>query len=252
MRREPDADAEPTCARRLGWCRISEETTIVTNTQGAGGPQAGWYADPAGSSQLRWWDGTQWTAYLQAAAQQPSPAQPTPVGSAAGYAGAPGYIDPAVYAPSAPVQPSLEQGASVYTPFIWIIALLPLLSAIALAAFDIDSYVRPTGSLSMLGNPMYIVVSLLGWVVYGVSVWMAYLDWRALGRLGIVRPFHWAWAFLSGIVYVVGRCVVVRKRVGGGGLLPIWVMIAVFVVTIVIVIVKIASFVSTIIQLYNY
>lgn len=24
-------------------------------------PVQGWYADPAGSTQLRWWDGTQWT-----------------------------------------------------------------------------------------------------------------------------------------------------------------------------------------------
>ena len=29
-------------------------------------PVQGWYADPAGTDQLRWWDGTQWTDRYQA------------------------------------------------------------------------------------------------------------------------------------------------------------------------------------------
>jgi Protein of unknown function (DUF2510) len=28
---------------------------------GAAGPQAGWYQDPSGNPQPRWWDGSQWT-----------------------------------------------------------------------------------------------------------------------------------------------------------------------------------------------
>ena len=30
-------------------------------------PVQGWYADPAGTGQLRWWDGAQWTDRVQAA-----------------------------------------------------------------------------------------------------------------------------------------------------------------------------------------
>ena len=30
-------------------------------------PQPGWYRDPSNSSQLRWWDGSQWPSYTQAA-----------------------------------------------------------------------------------------------------------------------------------------------------------------------------------------
>ncbi len=37
-------------------------------------PVPGWYADPAGTPQLRWWDGTQWTQqYRPANSEQASP-----------------------------------------------------------------------------------------------------------------------------------------------------------------------------------
>ena len=37
-------------------------------------PVPGWYADPAGTPQLRWWDGTQWTQqYRPADSEQASP-----------------------------------------------------------------------------------------------------------------------------------------------------------------------------------
>ncbi|MDU2258846.1 MAG: DUF2510 domain-containing protein [Actinomyces sp.] len=42
-------------------------------------PQAGWYSDPSNPSQLRWWDGTQWTNNTQAAqgaAQASAPQRP--------------------------------------------------------------------------------------------------------------------------------------------------------------------------------
>ena len=42
-------------------------------------PQAGWYSDPSNPSQLRWWDGTQWTNNTQAVqgtAQASAPQRP--------------------------------------------------------------------------------------------------------------------------------------------------------------------------------
>ena len=42
-------------------------------------PQAGWYSDPSNPSQLRWWDGMQWTNNTQAAQgapQAPAPQRP--------------------------------------------------------------------------------------------------------------------------------------------------------------------------------
>lgn len=47
-------------------------------------PVQGWYADPAGSTQLRWWDGTQWTDQYRAGEATPhgaTPAAAAPVGA---------------------------------------------------------------------------------------------------------------------------------------------------------------------------
>lgn len=45
------------------------------------GTAAGWYPDPSGSGDQRWWDGSQWTAHRQ---PSPPPPNPAPVASASG------------------------------------------------------------------------------------------------------------------------------------------------------------------------
>jgi hypothetical protein len=217
----------------------------MSNVNG-NGAAAGWYPDPAGSPQQRWWDGTQWTGYLQG---------PTTPVAPAGYSNA-APIDPRYATAEALVQRDLGAHPAIYTPFIWIIALLPLLSTIAFALFDLNAYATigrssEMSSMGMLTNPLYLVNAVLGWVIYGVSVWLAYLDWRALSRIGVVRPFHWAWTFLGGVVYVVGRSVVVRRRVGTG-LVPVWVAIGVFVIGMVVGIAKIASFLNAVMSTVDF
>ena len=49
---------------------------------------------------------------------------------------------------------------------------------------------------------------------------------RELAARGFVRPFPWAWTFLSSLVYVIGRHVVIRRR-GGRILAPLVVTIAI-------------------------
>lgn len=140
--------------------------------------QRGWYADPAGLPQQRWWDGERWTEHLH-----------DPERNAYG-------IDAAAGAQ-----------ASVFNNFIWAIALLPVISFLALTSAE-------TGSL------------LLGYGIAIGSVVLALLDRRQLERDGLERPFHWAWALISPGIYVVGRSIIVRRRTGSS-LAPMWVWAAI-------------------------
>ena len=70
-------------------------------------------------------------------------------------------------------------------------------------------------------------------VLLAAQVLLAVSDQRALRRLGIVRPFPWGWAFLNP-VYLIGRHVVVRRRVHGS-LAPLWVWIVLQAVSFVVI-----------------
>ena len=82
-------------------------------------PVQGWYADPEGSDQLRWWDGTQWSDQFrpaptggetasEAAPQPTTPVEPPPTGAPVQ---APGTTQPATVKP-APGKPTAQPPAS--------------------------------------------------------------------------------------------------------------------------------------------
>ena len=52
------------------------------------GPQAGWYPDGTNPGRLRWWDGTQWTAYTYELPAPPGTAEPGSLGDQSGGSGA--------------------------------------------------------------------------------------------------------------------------------------------------------------------
>ena len=89
------------------------------------------------------------------------------------------------------------------------------------------------------------VVSLvLGYVVYGLSVFFAYRDMKQLADRGVPKPFHWAFAFIGGVVYTIGRSVIVKRRTGRGHA-PLWAEIAVFLlITALVVWIEIVIFSS--------
>lgn len=87
---------------------------------------------------------------------------------------------------------------------------------------------------ALFTSPAYLFVALSGWVFYGLSVLFSYFDYRELTRRGVPSPFHWAFAFISSIVYVIGRSVVVRRRTGKG-ISPMWVTIVTYVLANIIV-----------------
>lgn len=158
---------------------------------------------------MRWWDGAVWTEHARDAEG---------VGGEAG------------------PRPTL-----VYTPWIWLIAVLPALANIPLYFLDLSKYIvvdpstgaaNRTAMFALYTDPVYLTAILTGWLVYGVMVVMAFLDRRALMAAGHSRTFHWAWAFLAAIVYVIGRSVMVRRQTGRG-FAPMWVVIAVTVANVI-------------------
>ena len=199
----------------------------------ANSPAAGWYPDPAGSPLQRWWDGAAWTERT---------------------------YDPISAASAAPVHPDVPAGTRVSTPWIWIIALLPLLSLLGVLLVDYRQYMEDTFALQtdpggFAGLPasfgQVLGLSALGWLVYALSVLFAFLDWRALKKRGVTAPFHWAWAFLFVIPYVIGRAVVLKRR-GRSYFVPMWVYLAIYVITLVVSIVKVADAVSSVSDLILY
>ncbi|MFC9561707.1 DUF2510 domain-containing protein [Agromyces sp. NPDC056965] len=235
---------------------------------------AGWYPDPSDASAQRWWDGAQWTEHVAPAAPVAPVAQAVPQASVAPVVApavvAPAYVPPVTpayapayasappYAATAPAygQPApyggvaatarVPEGTPVDTIWIWLIVALPVLSVLPLFFWDFQSYLEQSMSMSSsstvltaLGpyaDPWYLAATFGGWIFYGLSVWFAALDSAALARLGYQRRFHWAWAFLSSLVYVIGRSVVVRRQAGRGSL-PMAAAIALTVVLTIGVIV---------------
>ncbi len=139
-------------------------------------------------------------------------------------------------------------GTRLTTAYIWVIATIPIVATIGLLGFDFRQYMIDSISISSVGSsgvPQLpasylgiLALNALSFVIYGVTVFMAFLDWRELGRRGLGRPFHWAWSFLGPMVYVIGRTVIISRR-GGRDFAPLWVLIGVTVLGFVISMVKV-------------
>lgn len=201
-------------------------------------PPPGWYPDPWKQAAQRFWDGSQWTHRI--------------AGGASPYAGE---------------RPRVADDAPIYGPFIWIIALLPLLSAVliwfihidlsafggAMKSLDESQYTGGPAPAPPVVNPFsmfgpgYVVMVVVSWLVYAATIVLAYFDQRHLMRIGVVRPFHWGWAFVGG-VYPIGRSVIVHKVAKPRGLAPMWVTIGVFAVTIVSTMIWAIVFVSRFVE----
>jgi hypothetical protein len=171
---------------------------------------------------------------------------------------------PQVSAGGPPLRTRLPEGAPIYGPAIWVLALSPLLGAVLVwfiridwsSSFDfINTSEQSGGNASIpIANPM----SMFGpgyWVVEFVSlaataglVVLAYRDYQYLGRVGLVRPFHWAWAFLNPMVYVIGRGVILRRVAAPRGLAPTWTAVAAYASSMVVIGVWLAVFFASFAQ----
>lgn len=196
---------------------------------------AGWYPDPAGSTQQRWWDGTKWTDHLQA------PYTPAASGAVAGALKAP-------------------EGTKAYNVWIWLVVLLPYVTLPFLFFLDFSSMFTPammndpdammSSQLAFYTSPAYLGLVFGGLITTVLVIIFAYKDWKELKAAGVPQPFHWAFVFLNlviGPVYAIGRAVIVKRRTGHGSAV-LWVTIGLIVLTIIIVIVWSAMLISQVMQ----
>jgi len=203
-------------------------------------PPPGWYPDPAGTGRLRWWNGAGWTDQFST----PPPGAPVAGPYAAGtYQAAPFQ------------RPSISRDTPVYNPLIWAITLLPLLSSLLLLLWNpefrfisLGRQQTPTLDPWSLFTPAYFMLLFSGFLAYAASVVLAYFDSQRLKGSGVVKPFHWAWSFLSSGVYVIGRSVITSQVARGRGLAPIWVLIGVFVLNVVVTNIKMSELMSTMME----
>lgn len=186
---------------------------------GPGIAPPGWYVDPSGTGRRRWWNGIAWTNHME------------------------GDRVAQAYVPGAVEQPVLSSSTSVNPWPVWALVLLPLVALAQFLTIDFGAFLRDaivaaeTDGL-LVPPPGLLVAQLVGWVSYIGTVVLAYLDWRALRRRGVVRPFHWAFAFLPQLVYLIGRAVVLRRRVGRGQS-PVWIFLLVSTVSTFVVVLQV-------------
>jgi hypothetical protein len=207
----------------------------MSNIGGSSTP-AGWYGDPAGSGQLRWWDGAAWTAHL-APIPSPQPAPtPTPVAHSSTVAQAPAVI-PAVEPierPYVPFQNSWNTSTGQYGPVqeiarpmrsstvgVWLLAtsyfwisvigfIAGVISALVLGGQSVEI----NGQLTSSGVILEVTVWVVAWILMIIAGARDNVRLRQLGYLSSTSP---AWLLLlPPLVYLIIRTVRVRSESGRG------------------------------------
>lgn len=184
---------------------------------------AGWYPDPAGTGGTRWWNGIEWTDNLQ-----------TP------------YVEAHARQSVSPA----AAGTPAYNVFIWVIIGLLALSFLSQFLVNFEQTMAASMEAELSGTPAPAdpaanLVSLLGFLIYGLSVLFAFFDWRQIKLTGVEKPFHWAWSFLSILVYLIGRGVIMKRRVGKG-IATMWIAIGYLVAGVILFVVIVGMAVAVI------
>jgi hypothetical protein len=199
------------------------------------GIPAGWYSDPAGFDQLRWWDGAGWTTHL---APRPIP-MPPPVPQA------PTFLPPVAQAPMFPVPMfpvPMTQAPVLQTPVAqtvappgnwntvssWFVALSPTFFA---AAYILE-FLRVAGQPNL--SLVFGAIAVSSFVPFVVAVIFATVDRHALKKRGYPLPASVWWMLLTPLAYLIVRTVKLRREVGRGSG-PLWVWIAAWAISSVII-----------------
>ncbi|MFK4790893.1 hypothetical protein [Microbacterium sp. ZW T5_56] len=177
------------------------------------------------------------------ATPQGYPGTPQGYPTAQSYPGAPQVhaaqpIQPWPAAPSATAGPALAGN----TPWAWLIGALAFVQILAYLVVDWQAVIElnlalvavsfggisPAAMSTYVGAvvPSLVLAAVIALLCYAASVVFAFLDQRALARMGVTKPFPWGWNFLAQpLVYMIGRTVVLSRN-GRRGMAPLWLAIA--------------------------
>ena len=158
-------------------------------------PAEGWYADPSGANQLRWWDGHAWTDYVEpyeAPAPPPQDAEVAvpavdeafPASSAKDQAitstDAPTYaVDPPIPMPEAPLPREATPTSSVAEAQV---APIPMPASLV-DDKGIDEADAPERS----GTLKWVLTCAASWVLVAVFITVLVIAWSHLGASGRIH-----------------------------------------------------------------
>ncbi len=180
----------------------------------------GWYPYPGGDGSPRWWDGVRWHEPEPPVVQQPLPAGVTTNTWA--------FWGVAALPVLGVVQNVVVLATGIFTKAFAGSVVTRVYAGIGTGdGLPVRSFVLSSGYTAFTA-----LSSLLSLVLIAASGVLALRDQRALRGRGVVRPFPWGWGFLNP-VYVIGRSVVVRRRVHGS-LAPLWMWVVLLAVSFVL------------------
>ena len=158
-------------------------------------PTEGWYADPSGANQLRWWDGHAWTDYVEPyEAPAPSPqgvdvavptaGEPFPVSSAEDWAvtsaDAPAYaVDAPIPTPEASLPQEVTPASSVAQAEV---APIPMPDS------PVDEEGSDNADAPQRGGTLkWVLACAASWVLVAVFITVLVIAWSHLGASGRIQ-----------------------------------------------------------------
>ncbi len=112
-------------------------------------------------------------------------------------------------------RPLLPPGTRVDGVWIWLLVTVPWVLASTVFLFDIDAVFDalwvgdPDAALGHVALHVALLAASSAATI-GLALLFAARDARGLRAAGVVHPFPWGFAAIAGLVYLVGRYVVLR------------------------------------------
>lgn len=183
---------------------------------------AGWYPDPLGVSQRRWWDSRAWTQYVA----------PVQYRAAEPQTSLPATTDP-VYVPMATrprEQFAFERTQQVSTTVaVWLITIMPAiqLTVVLMLIFMLADF----GRFMQTG---------FGLIFFLWTAVLATRDRQALVEAGHTETASPCWLLLSPLAYLIARTIRVHQNTGRG-FAPLWVYLVLAVLPVIAALVYLTS-----------